>query len=123
MAEIIEDGYQNRHYQRRWLSFQYGALPTDSVCLNINIPILGVYLDVVSMVKDVSEQIAHRLETSKEWRDISQNGNKPVMIHESNFPNRTWFVGRDGLMKNECGDKWEYMTEEEIADTNLLDFK
>ena len=54
MAEIIEDGIQSRHYQRRWLLKVVTGLRTDPTVMRINLPLLGVSLDAKAMVADVA---------------------------------------------------------------------
>ena len=128
MAEIVEEGYQSRLYQRRWLTSMVldGG---DGVVHRSNLPILGVFLDARSMVADVATLYREALERNPDWGEQSRFGLRPVAVDESGNPQRTWNIGPEGLMawdtpvvsdEGAVSGRWRYMTEQEIADSNLL---
>ena len=49
------------------------------------------------MVADISSNLRERL-TERETL-FSDDVEQAVMVHESNTPNRTWYIGVDGLVR------------------------
>ena len=135
-ADDRRSKWESRNFQRRWLE-SIVLSGSDNVLMMINIPVLGVGLDVRAMIADVSESIREHSGTDRTfgWDNIHSSKPRritwaektdgqpvrPVMIHESNLPNRTWYVGPEGLMGwDKAVSGWRYLTEDEVAATDLL---
>lgn len=90
--------HQNEHNHRPWRPECGGWIFAGEGPLFcwINIGIQGKAIDVDEMVKDISSNLRERL---TERETLFGDGEQAVMVHESNVPNRTWYIGVDGLVR------------------------
>lgn len=89
--------HQNEHNHRPWRpecgGWEFAG--NETLFCWINIGIQGKAIDVDDMVADISASLRARL---TEQGVLFSADTRPVMVHESNPPNRTWYIGVDGLV-------------------------
>ena len=98
--------HQNEHNHRPWRPECGGWLFEGNEALYcwINIGIQGKAIDEADMVADISASLRDRL---TEQGTLFADDERPVMVHESNLPNRIWYIGVDGLVRwDEDNKRW-----------------